>query len=34
MFMAGEWKTMSNKTNERQLAHEFTWEGLQPRHFL
>ena len=27
MFMAGEWKTMSNKTNERQLAHEFTWEG-------
>ena len=25
--MAGEWKTMSNKTNERQLAHEFTWEG-------
>ncbi len=27
MFMLGEWKTMSNKTNERQLAHEFTWEG-------
>ena len=25
--VTGEWKTLSNKTNPRRLAHEFAWEG-------
>ena len=27
MKVGEEWKTLANKTNERVLAHEFTWEG-------
>jgi|GEM_PF-2953766 len=31
--VTGEWKEMTSKTNERTLAHEFTWVGNQLESF-